>query len=224
MKHTRRLDAYTLLELLVVIGVVALMAGGIGLALRDGTPTVALQSAQGTVASLLTAAQSQAALAQNRTMLVVDADPSGVSFLRGIHIAVETTQNSGRWHLSGDITLPPGIYVVPGGATTVNGVSYVADDTTVSVWPARRRSTLQVVLPGAVPAGAGNPAGIYLSMTAPFTGLAATSMGGGDKFVLAAARRNTAGINFYNAELVRGIALSAYGVAILINDGPGFDF
>ena len=42
--------------------------------------------------------------------------------------------------------------------------------------------------------------------------------------VLAAARPTATGVVFDHPERVRGVVLSAYGVAVLVNDGPGFDF
>jgi hypothetical protein len=48
--------------------------------------------------------------------------------------------------------------------------------------------------------------------------------GAGDKLVLSAARRTATGVNFDRPELLRGVVLSSYGVAIFINDAPGFDF
>lgn len=216
--------AFTLIELLTVIGIMALMATVLGLALREGSPAVALQSAQGTVASLLAAARGRAALSQNRSMLVVDADPAADSFLRGVHIAVETAPNSGQWLLTGDGTvLPRGIFVVPGSAD-MSGATFAASDGSTTPWPVERRSSLEMAPAGCVTPAAENPSGLYLGMTAPLTALGAAGTGGGDKLVLAAARRTAAGVIFDQPELVRGVALSSYGVAILVNDGPGFDF
>ena len=219
-----RHEAFTLLELLVVVGLVAFLAGVFGLTFHNGNPASALQSAQGTVASLLAAARGEAALRQTRAMLVVDADAAGVHFLRGIHLAVESSPNSGQWQITGvGAVLPPGICVVP-GTGALDGVTFAAAGSASGIWPVRRRSSLELAPAGRLAAGSENPAGKYLTMTAPLTALGNAGTGGGDKLVLAAARRTSTGVTFDQPELVRGVALSSYGMAILINDGPDFDF
>jgi prepilin-type N-terminal cleavage/methylation domain-containing protein len=220
----RRHNAFTLIELLVVIGLMALLAGTLGLALRETSPSLALQSAQATVASFLAGARGEAALRQNRAMLVVDADRASERFLRGVSIAVESAPDSGHWRITGaDAVLPQGIYVVPRDAT-LDGVAFAADGDTGSSWRAQRRSSLELARAGSIAPSAVNPAGRYLCMTAPLTPLGTASSGGGDKLVLATARRSSEGVRFDRPELLRGIALSSYGVALLINDATGFDF
>lgn len=224
MMHAPRHSAFTLVELLVVLGIMALMAGGLGLALQDGSPAVALESAQGTVASLVTAARGQAALSQRRTRLVVNADPADERFLRGILVAVESAPNSGQWRVAADgALLPRGIYVVPGSAGLA-GTVFNAGAGTAGGWPDGRRSSLVMVPPESILPAPGNGTGIYLGMTSLLTGQGTTDSSGGGKLVLAAARLTSGGVNFEHPERVRGIVLSSYGVAILINDGPGFDF
>jgi prepilin-type N-terminal cleavage/methylation domain-containing protein len=223
MKAPRH-PAFTLIELLVVIGLVALLAGALGLALREANPSLALQSAQASVASLLAAARGQAALQQNRTMLVVDADPAAGSFLRGLHLAVESAPHSGRWRITGPgAVLPPGIYVVPEKAT-FDGVMFTSVGNPGVPWPAQRCSSLGLAPPGRIAPSADNPAGKYLGMSALLAEPGPAGPGAGDKLVLSAARRTATGVNFDRPELLRGVVLSSYGVAIFINDAPGFDF
>lgn len=216
--------AFTLIEVLTVIGIVALVAGVFGLAVRDGGPTVALQSAQGTVASLVTAARGQAALSQNRTMLVVNADPADDRFLRDIFVAIESAPNSGQWQIAADgALLPTGICVVP-GTGNLAGAVFAADGDTARVWPVGRHSSLEMMPAGSILSAAENQSGQYLGMTSPFAAQGTPVTGGGDKLVLAPVRRTPTGVIFDHPELVRGVVLSAYGVAILVNDGPGLDF
>jgi prepilin-type N-terminal cleavage/methylation domain-containing protein len=216
--------AFTLIEILAVIGIITLMAGVFGLALRDGSLAVALQSAQGTVAGLLVAAREQAAAKQNRALLVVDSDPADDDFLRGVHVAIETAPNSRQWQITGDdALLPRGIFVVPGGAAVIGAV-FPAGEGAGGAWPVGRISSLELASPGSISPVAGNPSGIFLRMTVPLTALGAAGAGGGDKIVLAAARRTPLGVIFDHPEWVRGVTLSSYGTTILVNDGPGFDF
>ena len=217
----RTSHAFTLIELLTVLGLIGLMTGVMGLAWRDGSPGIALESAQGTVVSLLAAARGQAVLHQNRAMLVVDADPAQELFLRGIHIAIETAPGSGRWWITGDGTvLPRGIYFVPGSG----GVSGATLEAAPSGWPDTRRSSTELLPGESIAPAPENPGGKYLGLVTPLTASGLPGAGGGDKLVLAIARRTTTGVIFAHPEQVRGVAVSAYGVAILINEGIGFDF
>lgn len=218
---TRR--GFTLIELLTVMGIMVLMAGGIGLSWRTATPTLALDSAQAMVAALLDVARNQAASNQNRAMLVVDAQSDDARFLRAIYVAVETAPNSGHWWINGGATmLPQGIFIVPGSGAL--DVAFGPVDGADGAWPAARHSTLLPVAPDAIIPIPENPPGKYLGMTAPLSISGAPEGGGMDKLVLAQARRNLTTLVFDHPESVRGVAVGGYGVAILINDGPGLDF
>ncbi len=224
MTTARSQPAFTLIELLTVMSTMTVLVGICGLALQEGSPAVALQSAQGTVASLLAAARGQAELNQNRAMLVVVADPANEHFLRSISIVVETAPNSGRWWIASEATLlPRGIYIVPGTAD-LSGAVFGGRDAPAGVWPATRLSSLEVVPDVSITPPPEYPAGRYLGMVKPLTAPGLAGGGGGDKLVLASARRTTAGVIFDQPERVGGVALSSYGVAILISDAAGFDF
>jgi prepilin-type N-terminal cleavage/methylation domain-containing protein len=216
--------AFTLIELLAGLGVIALLAGLLGWALRDGSPTDALESAQATVASLLDAARREAVLNQSRAMLVVDADPADERFLRAVHVAVETAPDSGLWRFADDgVALPRGIYFVP-GSSGVPGATLIVAEGSAGMWPATRLSSFTVLPAASLGTDAANSSGPYLSLSAPLTAAGLPGAGGGDKIVLAMARRTAAGVVFDHPEWVRGVVLSSYGMAILVNDAPGFDF
>lgn len=208
----RNEGGFSLIELLVVIGIIVIMIGALGLALRGGAGNVGLQSAQGTLGSLLSAARGQAAVSQQNSMLVIDADPAKEGFLRTIHVAVQTA--GGGWNFVSDATLPSGVYVVPGNR------SITGADCAVS-WPATRLSS--VADPANLSVAQGGVSGLYLlsSFTVNSVGTPSTA---GAKLVVAAGRRTSAtALVFDNPELVRGVALSAYGAPILINNAAGFD-
>jgi len=224
MNPSLPIRGFTLIELLVVLGIITLLAGGLGLALRDGESARALEAAQATVASLVSAARVEAVLHQNRTMLVFDADPSGDCFLRGVQVAVESAPDSGRWRIAGPgAVLPRGICVVPGSVGVV-GATFAADDAQPGTWPEERQSTLEMMPAGSILNGADNPSGKYLGMSVPLTSKGLAGVGVSVKLVLAAVRRAPPGLIFDHPDQVRGIALSSYGVAILLNDARAFDF
>ena len=77
MDSSRRTSrsAFTLVELLVVLAVIAVFVGVFATALRPGNPSVAVQGAQSQLASLLTQARGVAVLKGARTRLIVNADP-----------------------------------------------------------------------------------------------------------------------------------------------------
>lgn len=205
--------AFSLIELLVVIGIIVLMIGALGLALRGGGGNVALQSAQGTLGSLLSAARAQAAVNQQNAMLVVDGDPAQDGFLRTVHVAVQAA-NGTDWNFVSEATLPAGIFLVPGNRT-INGATCTA------TWPATRLST--VGDPAAFVVASGGVTGTYL-----LTGFTINSVGtpstSGAKLIVSAGRRTSAiALTFDNQELIRGVALSAYGAPVLINNAAGFD-
>ena len=221
MMRRRFSNAFTLLELLAVMGVIALMAGAAGLFLPGDKPGIALQSAQGTLAGLLSVARGQAVLNQRRTTLMVDADSRSDGFLRDIRIAVQARSSPEEWVQTGEgARLPRGVYVVPGPALSA-GVKW---ETGSGKWPAGRRSTLQMVAHGSMALHPGDQAGAYLMMN-PSLGFAGETVGGdGTKLILAMARRTPEGLIFSHPEWVCGVVLSSYGLPIFINYGTGFDF
>jgi prepilin-type N-terminal cleavage/methylation domain-containing protein len=224
MKRARPLSGFTLLEVIVVLGLITLLAGALGLSFRDVEPARGLGSAQAAVAALVAAARNEAALHRNRVMLVVDADPADDRFLRGVQVAVETAPNSGSWWLTEHgILLERAIRVVP-GITEVDGFSLAPTDPNPADWPALRRSSLVRVPDGSVAGGNRNGSGRYLGLVIPLPTGGLAGSGGGEKLLLAAARRTSGGIIFEHPDQLRGIVLSAYGVPLLINEAAGFDF
>lgn len=215
---------FTLLELLVVMGIVTLLGGALGLAWREGEPSRGLESAQTTLASLLAAARGQAVLHQNRAILVVEADPAEERFLRAVHVAVETAPDSGQWWITEHVAvLARGIHLVP-GAQNLPGVAYAIGGVNPGAWPEPRRSSLEVMPAGSIAAQPDNPTGKYLGMTAALATTGRVDADANAKLVLGVARRTPVGVIFENPDQVRGITLSSYGTAVLIHDAAGLDF
>lgn len=199
---------FTLIELLVVIGIIAVLAGGVGLALRGGNPDSAIRSAQGMIASTLSATRGQAALKQSYAKIIVQADSSKDNFLRLIRVV--TSPDQATWtQAGGDIILPTGVYVVPSGV--VNGLTTAGSG---------RRSTF-FGSPAAV-SGISDVSNSWLS-SAVITPLGMVLSSG--YIVVGSGRQNgPSTVVLDNYDSVRGVSVSRYGIANLINDATSFDY
>lgn len=114
--HSRR-NAFTLIELMVVVGLIALVLAGMGTLLSNkGGSAHALGSASAGLSSLVSAARARAALTGNVTAVFVNNDPSNnatkTGYLQQCFIAEKNT--SGAWTRTDTVfNMPQGIYVVP---------------------------------------------------------------------------------------------------------------
>jgi len=205
--------AFSLLELLLVIALVATLAGALGLTLRAPTGAVALQAAQGTLAGLCGAARARAAFVGANTRLVVCADPADAAgALRWWQIVQEDAANPGRWLADGGgVWLPRGVYAVPPPGAAVPGDP---------AWPAARRSTALSSPPQAMTI---NGAAAGLCFYVQFTPRGTT---GGGNLVLAAGRPAADPTGFpcalENSDDVRGVLLRASGAVTMLNDASAF--
>lgn len=226
-----RSSGFTLIELLTVIGVIALVVGGVSMALfRGGDRGVALQSAQSTITSLLTGVRGQAALNQTNAMLVVDGDPASDGFLRTFRIAVASSAGANRWNFVGPTTtLPNDIYLVPRD-TSYAGVTFG------QTYPATSLSTAFVnIAPYNVAGtindatGTAHPGRYHRLMGFTARGVTIFPVGDGSngsgagRFVLSpATRTSSSAITFETPQFVRGLRVGTYGVATLVNEPEGF--
>ena len=218
---SRRISAFTLIELLVVVAVIALMVGVFGMALRDGgDPSTSLQSAQGTIASLLSSARGQAALKGQTAALFVNYQSSNADrYLR--YCVVATTSDNVTWTAVNEgYYLPKGIYVVPPSfPVSETGVTFTPTllsngfDLNPVTGQKLNSTTAEQWLVLAI-----NPQGqrTTVSGAAP-----------GTNVVLSVANIQPAATNppmkFSNSANVRGFSISQYGVAAFINDAGGFN-
>lgn len=104
-------SGFTLVEILVVAGLVAVLAVGLGMALQNGGEAMAVRTAERTAAGLFQSARTQAVLQQARTRVLVLNDPKDPDrHLRYLGIVVEDIHNAGHWRAShGGIVLPDGV-------------------------------------------------------------------------------------------------------------------
>jgi len=193
---------FTLIELLVVIGIIAALAAGIGLVLKNNNPGSALRSGQSLMMSSLSSARGQSALKQSYAKIIVQADKDKPNFLQLVRV-VTSTDNINWTQSGGDIILPSGVYVVPSG--TVTGLTITGSG---------RRSTF-LSSPAAV-AGITDVSSSWLSsgVISPL-GMVTTA----GNIVVGAGRPTGADqVTIDNYESLRGLSVSRYGIATLIND------
>ena len=221
---------FTLIELLVVIGLISVLAAGIGIAMRDGNPTASLRAGQNSVVGLLSAARGQAALNQTDAMIVVDVtDVTKEECLRALQVVVRAGAGLDQWRPVGDpLLLPQGVYVVPPSGTSIAGVTLDGG------WSSDRRSkgfqsTAALPLterPYSSPDYLYYPTGAFASRTylkfQLFSALGTTS-GAGTILVTSGKRTGAATVSLDNPEVLRGVLVSRYGVATLINEAATFD-
>ena len=205
--------AFTLIELLVVIGVIAVLAGGIGMTLRSNNHNTGLQAAQSTIAGMVRLARAQAALKQQNVGIFVNMKTTNLDcYLRQLVFAVDTSvlQNGTSWTLlDGGTMLPQGIYVVPktlpAGAPSALKLSTALSSSNVNL--AVNSTTAEAY------------AYVYIKP------LGTPSSGGGNIVLSTATLKTDTGapvLTFDNANNVRGITISSYGIATLINESAGF--
>ncbi|MDF3056789.1 MAG: hypothetical protein K0R17_1004 [Rariglobus sp.] len=215
--NSRRLArGFTLIELLVVIGLISILAAGIGISMREGNPTSSLRGGQNTLVGLLSSARGQAALSQADAMIIVDVTSVEEElFLRSLQVVVRS--GAGWRPVGAPVMLPPGIFVVP-----PQGTSLV---TFTGTWDAKRKSSgFDSSISGVDPADTTNNQLLgrtYLKFQ-NFTALGTTS-GTGRILVTPGKRTSSTTIELDNPEMLRGVTVSRYGVPTLINEAGTFD-
>jgi prepilin-type N-terminal cleavage/methylation domain-containing protein len=214
---------FTLIELLVVIGLIAVLAAGIGISMREGNPSAPLRAGQNILVGLLSGARGQAALNQSDAMIIINATP-GDSCLREMQVVVRVGTDT--WRAVGAPThLPQGIYIVP--PAEVGGVQFTGS------WSNERKSTGFITTPAGTtttspeavaPADTANDPfkdKVYLKFQI-FSALGKTT-GSGRLLVTSGKQTGPSAVSLDNPELIRGVTVSRYGVPTFINEAETFD-
>jgi type II secretory pathway pseudopilin PulG len=229
MKPRARNAAFTLLELLIVIGLIAALSFVLVSGLAGGGKSAALQSAQAMMANLVTAARSKAMASGRSSRVLVQVDATVTSqplrFLR--YVAVQT-QAAGDWQTIAEAYLPDGVYVVPGNFNPIPAGLFAAN--TAAPWTKADGSALRstALRSNQITAETINSAGPEQWVSFTISANAATAQAG--DLIVASGRLRPPGsylagespVELDNPENVRGLTLSTYGVPALINARTSF--
>lgn len=226
--------AFTLLELLVVIGLIAAMSFVLFSGLAGGGKSATLQTAQATVSSLVTAARTKAPATNRKVRLLVNIDAgSPERYLRFVvlQLARQPGASPSDWDTVQSLALPAGAYVMPGSLTGIvleaTQWKCVSDPTEDLVSELFKNQTLTYAIEG------DTTAQLWTGVAFTPNGTLAALVGGPPpkgSIVLALGQPRAPGsysagdspVILVNPESVRGLMLSAYGVPALLNERNAF--
>lgn len=228
---------FTLLELLVVIGLIGAMSFFLVSGLTGGGATAALQSGQATLANLITAARTKAPATGRKTRLLINADPASPDrYLR--YIAFQLARQAGSsptdWDTVTTVTLPEGIYVMPSSLTQAAGLvdtpanwKRVSDQSADLVSDLFANQSLSASLEG--DGAAQTWTGISFTANGTLAALSGSTPPKGFLVITLGTRKppgsyltGDAPVQLVNPQAVRGLVLSAYGVPALLNERSAF--
>jgi prepilin-type N-terminal cleavage/methylation domain-containing protein len=224
MTMRARHAGFTLLELLVVIGLIAAMSFFVAGGLMGGSKSAAMQSAQATVADLVTVARTRAIASGRTTRLLINDNAANPPAYRRRLVLVE--ENGSNWTALHAVALPDGVYLLPRDTNVLTGTFPVAAD-----W---RTADNQKMLGSSCLATTRLPYTYDSTSSENWEYAGFTSRGtmetNAGALVLATGRglapaQVTAGhspVEMADPGNVRGMQLSTYGVPRLINDRTGF--
>lgn len=192
---SRASRAFTLIEILVVMGIMAVVATVVGVGLSRGGEGAALTAGQSLLVSQLNAARAQAALGASRSAFVVAADASDPS--RDRRFLVVAIEDAGIWRAVSDGTTLPNSVLVRGLA---EGSSLLSQTLAVALDPGDTTTTCSAVI---------------------FADEGRISTAGGGAIWLSVGTRDEDGWSFSLDAPSRGISVSRYGAITPLDDSEG---
>ena len=220
---------FTLVELLVVVGLIGLLAAMLAPGRGDEGHSMAIASAQSAVAGLLSVARTKAVASGQSSRVLLNIDPGGAAHeLRFLRYLLVQTQRGAAWQSVAELYLPDGIFVVPGDFSPLpsglfaGGASAWVRSDLISPLRSSALRTSQI----STEAIAGALAEKWVSIGISAAGATAQT---GD-IVLAVGRRRApdayavgeSPVEVVEPERVRGVTLSSYGLAVLIDNRDSF--
>lgn len=217
-----RMRAFTLIELMMVVGIIAVLAGGLGLALRDSGSS-SLVSAQAMLGTLVSQTRAQAAVNQTEArLLIYNTRGDSERYLRVLQVYVANPAGqTTTWRAVGSpVYLPRGIYIVP---NNTNGL--LAAGVTWPTNPAPVSSLTQNYSPNAATAPTGTPfassATLFLQFGAD--GSVTPAPNPYLKLVVAAGVLSAGNLpSFTSANAVRGVLIRPNGAVSYANSATEF--
>lgn len=219
--------AFTLIELVIVTGLIVILVGSVSLALKDSGGG-SLASAQNTLATMVGTARAQAAVHQTETILAIYGTvPSTTTnadyYLRLVQVFRNNTPGvtPEQWVPVGNpVILPTGVCVVPPSTAGLlaTGVTWPATPPRVSTLggPVGLRQT-------STGTAFGGAATAYVVNFTPQGTITQVGTSTHSRLVVAAAMTGTTNRPaFYDASAVRGLLLRPTGAVTFVNDVNGF--
>jgi len=224
--RSSRSRAFTLLELLVVVGLISALALFVLGALQPGRGA-ALQAGQAIVANLLVAARTKAVATNRPVRLLVNFEPTrDAPPIRYLRYVVLQFQAASGWQSVADVFLPDGVYVVPGNGAVPTGFFGAMETAWTKPDGSLLRSTALRESNAVNEAIDGARVERWLAFPLSAMGTTASS---GDLILAAGRPRSPAElapgespVELVDPEQVRGLTISQYGVATLIDSRAGF--
>jgi type II secretory pathway pseudopilin PulG len=226
MKRYRSTVGFTLIELLVVVGLIAGLAFLLVRGLSGGR-SAALQSAQATVANLISAARTKAMASGYNARVLMHNDPhSDEASKKYLRYLVLQTFDGTTWTSVSDVFLPHGVGILPRDLTTPSGLVNPgqlwqrSSDGTELRSTALRATTEHALMVNSTVMEQWTsinftPAGTTQNSNALVIGsVISLPPSDGQNF--------SSPVQFDHPQSVRGMIISAYGVTVLVNGREGF--
>jgi len=221
---------FTLVELLVVIALVAGLTAFLLGNLSEGGNGATLKSGQAAVAGLFTVARAKAVSSGQPCRLMFNIDvTSDVNPARFLRYIVLQNQTGSGWETVTDLYFPDGVYVVPGDFGTLPaGLFSEGTESWIRAGGSGTVLRSTVLRSGQISNEAINSlvAEEWVSLSISAVGTTAQA---GDLMIASGRTRApgtyTAGaspVELYHRDSVCGLALSSYGLAVLVADLSGF--